>query len=130
MNIVSAPVSFGELLDKITILEIKAKHISDAEKLKNVNHELSILTQTWQENVESNSQLYDLKSQLTKVNQDLWDIEDAIRMKEMKKEFDDEFIQIARSVYFQNDKRAAVKKEVNALLGSDLTEEKSYQDYT
>ena len=130
MNIVSAPVSFGELLDKITILEIKAKHISDAEKLKNVNHELSILTQTWQENVESNSQLYDLKSQLTKVNQDLWDIEDAIRMKEMKKEFDDEFIQIARSVYFQNDKRATVKKEVNALLGSDLTEEKSYQDYT
>ena len=130
MNIVSAPVSFGELLDKITILEIKAKHISDAEKLKNVNHELHILTQTWQENVESNSQLYDLKSQLTKVNQDLWDIEDAIRMKEMKKEFDDEFIQIARSVYFQNDKRAAVKKEVNALLGSDLTEEKSYQDYT
>lgn len=130
MNIVSAPVSFGELLDKITILEIKAKHISDAEKLKNVNHELSILTQTWQENVESSSQLDDLKSQLTNVNQDLWNIEDAIRMKEMKKEFDDEFIQIARSVYFQNDKRATVKKEVNALLGSDLTEEKSYQDYT
>ncbi|MCB1604036.1 MAG: DUF6165 family protein [Gammaproteobacteria bacterium] len=130
MNIVSAPVSFGELLDKITILEIKAKHISDAEKLKNVNHELHILTQTWQENVESSSQLDDLKSQLTNVNQDLWNIEDAIRMKEMKKEFDDEFIQIARSVYFQNDKRATVKKEVNALLGSDLTEEKSYQDYT
>jgi len=111
-------------------LEIKAKHISDAEKLKNVNHELHILTQTWQENVESSSQLDDLKSQLTNVNQDLWNIEDAIRMKEMKKEFDDEFIQIARSVYFQNDKRATVKKEVNALLGSDLTEEKSYQDYT
>jgi phenylalanyl-tRNA synthetase alpha subunit len=129
MGLISTPVSFGEVLDKITILEIKEKKINDQEKLKNVKHELTILLQTWNQKVASSPELTDLKHQLKAVNQSLWDIEDNIRIKESKKEFDDEFIQIARSVYYENDKRAAVKKEINLLLGSELIEEKSYEKY-
>ena len=130
MNSINTPVSPGEVLDKITILEIKAKNISDDLKLKNVKHELSLLLKIWNENVEKSSRISELKQQLKKVNQDLWIIEDDIRIKESKREFDDEFIQIARSVYVENDKRAAVKKAVNLLLGSELVEEKSYEDYS
>ncbi len=130
MSLINTPVSFGEILDKITILEIKQQHISDAEKLKNVRHELNLLTDTWNKKVTKTSEISQLKEQLKQVNQSLWDIEDNIRIKESKKEFDDEFIQIARSVYYENDKRAAVKKEVNLLLGSELVEEKSYQNYS
>lgn len=129
MTMINTPVSPGEILDKITILEIKAINISDQEKQKNVRNELTILLKTWDQHVESSKKLLELKQQLKKVNQDLWNIEDNIRIKESKKEFDDEFIQIARSVYVENDKRAAVKKEVNILLGSELVEEKSYEDY-
>ena len=130
MNTINTPVSPGEVLDKITILEIKAKNISDPLKLKNVNHELALLLKIWDDNVEKSTQMDDLKQQLKTVNQDLWNIEDDIRIKESKREFDDEFIQIARSVYVENDKRAAVKKAVNLLLGSELVEEKSYEDYS
>lgn len=129
MSLISTPVSFGEILDKITILEIKAININDSQKQTNVKNELAILQKTWDEHVSASDKINDLKNQLKKVNQDLWNIEDNIRIKESKKEFDDEFIQIARSVYFENDTRAAIKKEVNLLLGSDLIEEKSYQDY-
>jgi hypothetical protein len=127
---ISTPVSYGEVLDKITILEIKTKNISDENKLKNVTNELGILTKTWEDHVTSSPELSTLKSQLKEVNQSLWDIEDNIRIKESKREFDDEFIQIARSVYVINDKRADVKKQINILLGSALIEEKSYQDYS
>lgn len=130
MNTIHTPVSPGEVLDKITILEIKAKNISDIEKQNNVKNELNILQKTWDEHVEKSTELSELKQQLKKVNQDLWTIEDDIRIKESKREFDDEFIQIARSVYVENDKRAAVKKAVNLLLGSELVEEKSYEDYS
>ena len=129
MSLISTPVSYGEILDKITILEIKAVNIKDSKKQKNVKHELAILQDTWDKHVAAADEINTLKQQLKKVNQDLWNIEDNIRIKESKKEFDDEFIQIARSVYFENDTRAAVKKEVNLLLGSELIEEKSYQDY-
>ncbi len=130
MSLINTPVSFGEILDKITILEIKQQHITDAEKLKNVRHELNLLTDTWNKNVTQTSEISRLKEQLKQVNQSLWNIEDNIRIKESKKEFDDEFIQIARSVYYENDKRADVKKQVNLLLGSELVEEKSYQKYS
>lgn len=130
MNTINTPVSPGEVLDKITILEIKSINISDSKKLKNVTYELEILLQTWDQHVEKSNKIDNLKQQLKKVNQDLWNIEDNIRIKESKKEFDDEFIQIARSVYVENDKRAAVKKAVNLLLGSELVEEKSYEDYS
>ncbi|MBL4661686.1 MAG: hypothetical protein JKY19_15105 [Alcanivoracaceae bacterium] len=130
MSMISTPVSYGEILDKITILEIKAVNIKDVEKQKNVKHELVILQDTWDKYVAASDEINTLKQQLKKVNQDLWNIEDNIRIKESKKEFDDEFIQIARSVYFENDTRATVKKEVNLLLGSELIEEKSYQDYS
>lgn len=130
MNSINTPVSPGEVLDKITILEIKAVKISDNGKLKNINHELNLLQSIWNTHVESSDEVKALKQQLKKVNQDLWNIEDEIRIKEYKKEFDDEFIQIARSVYVENDKRAAAKKALNLLLGSDLVEEKSYEDYS
>ena len=130
MSLINTPVSYGEILDKITILEIKQQHITDAEKLKNVRHELNLLTDTWNKNVRQTSKISRLKEQLKQVNQSLWNIEDNIRIKESKKEFDDEFIQIARSVYYENDKRADVKKQVNLLLGSELVEEKSYQKYS
>ena len=130
MNTINTPVSPGEVLDKITILEIKAINIKDVEKQNNVKHELNILLKTWDSHVEKSDELVDLKQQLKNVNQDLWNIEDDIRIKESKREFDDEFIQIARSVYVENDKRAAVKKAVNLLLGSELVEEKSYEGYS
>ena len=129
MSLINTPVSYGEILDKITILEIKSKKITNESKVKNVKHELSILLDTWDKKVEKTAEITNLKSQLKDVNQSLWDIEDNIRIKELNKEFDDEFIQIARSVYYENDKRAAVKKEINLFLGSELIEEKSYQDY-
>ncbi len=130
MNSINTPVSPGEVLDKITILEIKSVNIQDPTKQKNVKHELNILLKTWDEHVELSNTITDLKQQLKKVNQDLWNIEDDIRIKESKREFDDEFVQIARSVYVENDKRAAVKKAVNIFLGSELIEEKSYEDYS
>lgn len=130
MSMISTPVSYGEILDKITILEIKSINITDVKKRKNVKHELNILQETWDQNIEPSQGIDDLKQQLKKVNQDLWNIEDNIRIKESKREFDEEFIQIARSVYVENDKRAAIKKQVNLLLGSELLEEKSYEDYS
>ncbi len=129
MSLINTPVSYGEILDKITILEIKEQNITAADKLKNVRHELSILTNTWNDKVTASAKIDQLKEQLKQVNQSLWNIEDNVRIKESKKEFDDEFIQIARSVYYENDKRAAIKKEVNLLLGSELVEEKSYEGY-
>ena len=129
MSEISVPVSFGELIDKITILEIKAARIRDASKLANVRTELDALNQTWSSNAASRTDISDARGRLKKVNEDLWDIEDRIRLKEKAQAFDAEFIELARSVYFRNDERAAVKREINQALGSRLVEEKSYQDY-
>ncbi len=120
--------SHGELLDKITILQIKNERIKDEEKLENVQKELKELTTIWQ-GIENRGTVKEETAELKVINEALWEIEDAIREKEFKQEFDEGFIDLARSVYFTNDKRAELKKSVNEKLGSELLEEKSYQDY-
>lgn len=129
--LIQAPISLGELIDKITILEIKSANISDAGKLKNVIHELSILSEKVASllDVAGTSKLAPLKAALKDINQELWIIEDDIRDCEYVKDFSDKFIQLARAVYVTNDKRANVKKEINLAFGSELIEEKSYKDY-
>ena len=129
MNELSVPVSFGELIDKITILEIKTMHIRDAAKLANVRTELDLLNATWHAHPASHTDIADERARLKTVNQTLWDVEDQIRLKEKAQAFDAEFIELARAVYFRNDERAAFKRAINLRLGSQLVEEKSYQDY-
>jgi hypothetical protein len=129
MSLIQVPVSYGELIDKITILEIKARRISDPAKLANVRNELDLLNATWANDVASQTDIRDERARLLAVNEALWDIEDRIRLKEKAQAFDAEFVELARSVYFRNDERAAVKREINLKLGSQLVEEKSYQDY-
>lgn len=129
MSQISIPVSYGELIDKITILEIKAERIADAAKLKNIRHELDLLVQVWTADAHSAIDLSAERARLKAVNQALWDIEDRIRLKEKARAFDAEFVELARSVYVRNDERAAIKRAINERLGSSLIEEKSYQDY-
>jgi len=129
MSLISVPVSFGELIDKITILEIKAAHIRDAAKLANVRAELDLLNSTWSQDPASRTDIGDQRARLKYINEALWDIEDRIRLKEQAQAFDAQFVELARSVYFRNDERAAIKREINLKLGSQLVEEKSYQDY-
>ncbi|HET8942204.1 MAG TPA: DUF6165 family protein [Rudaea sp.] len=129
MSLISVPVSFGELIDKITILEIKSAHIRDPAKLVNVRDELELLNVTWAQNPASQTDIADERSRLKAVNEALWEIEDDIRVKEKAQQFDAKFIALARSVYVRNDERAAIKREINLKLGSRLVEEKSYQDY-
>jgi len=124
-----APISVGELLDKITILEIKLERMTDAAKLANVRKELELLNATWAQAPESRHDINAQHAALKAVNERLWVIEDDIRDKERAKAFDDEFIRLARAVYFENDERARVKREINTMLGSALVEEKSYQQY-
>jgi hypothetical protein len=129
--LIEAPISLGELIDKITILEIKAVNISDASKLKNVTHELNVLNAKIDTllDAQGKAKLAPLKQALKDVNQELWIIEDDIRDCEYVKNFSDKFIQLARAVYVTNDKRAKVKKDINLTFGSELIEEKSYKDY-
>ncbi|MGA8276771.1 MAG: DUF6165 family protein [Rhodanobacteraceae bacterium] len=129
MTQISVPVSHGELIDKITILEIKAARISDAAKLVNVRRELELLEKVWRNDPAARIDISVGRSQLKAVNEALWDIEDRIRLKEKAQAFDTEFIELARSVYVRNDERAAIKRTLNERLGSSLIEEKSYQDY-
>ncbi len=137
MSEISVPVSFGELLDKIAILQIKSERMTDAAKLANVRNELSALEQSWMAHpagandpgAGSGRGLAKLRAELKAVNERLWEIEDDIRAKEQAQAFDDEFVRLARSVYFENDERARLKKEINLALGSSYVEEKSYQDY-
>ena len=129
MEQILVPVSPGELLDKITILEIKSERMTDEEKLSNVRRELALLNSTWSARVSADDTVLRIHSQLKNINEALWEIEDDIRDKERLREFDARFIELARSVYFTNDKRAAAKKELNVHLGSEIIEEKSYQDY-
>jgi hypothetical protein len=129
MSLIQVPVSHGELIDKITILEIKSRRIADAAKLANVRNELDLLNATWANDAAAQTDIADERARLLAVNEALWDIEDRIRLKEKAQAFDAEFVELARSVYFRNDERAAVKREINLKLGSQLVEEKSYQDY-
>lgn len=129
MSLIQTPVSYGELIDKITILEIKSRRITDEAKLANVRNELDLLNATWANHVASQTDIGDERARLLAVNELLWDIEDKIRLKERAQAFDQEFIELARAVYFRNDERAAFKREINLKLGSQLVEEKSYQDY-
>ena len=124
-----APISVGELIDKITILKIKQKKASDSKQLDNIERELKELEQTWEKSKAGDLDISDLFTQLTIVNETLWDIEDDIRAKEATNTFDDEFVELARSVYKQNDLRAELKKQINLRTGSTLVEEKLYQDY-
>ena len=123
------PVSPGEVLDKICILEIKSERMTDPQKLSNVRTELALLKDSWTQSVVDDETIVNLHAQLKEVNEALWVIEDDIRDKERSGEFDQQFIELARSVYFTNDKRSKIKKELNLYLGSDIVEEKSYQDY-
>lgn len=126
LSTILAPISIGELIDKITILEIKQIYMTGI-KLKNINKEMKLLKNILQDkNLEIN---IDLIKNLKNINKKLWEIEDKIRIKESKQEFDEEFIKLARSVYIENDKRASIKKEINQKYNSDLVEEKSYKNY-
>ena len=123
---IQAPISLGELIDKITILQIKTNHLQGAA-LKHVTTELNALESTLKNlNLNVDPKLI---QQLKEVNQNLWNIEDDIREQERQKNFGDTFIQLARSVYKQNDRRSAIKKEINTTYDSAFTEEKSYQPY-
>ena len=123
------PVSPGEVLDKITILEIKSERMADEAKLANVRAELALLTATWTASVHEDEKIAELKADLRKVNEALWDIEDAIRDEERLQAFGERFVELARGVYFTNDRRSEIKKELNLHLGSKIIEEKSYQAY-
>ena len=126
LSSILAPVSLGELIDKITILEIKGIHMTGI-KLKNIDKELKLLKNIIQDkNLEID---IDLINNLKEVNNNIWEIEDNIRIKESNQEFDKEFIELARSVYKENDKRASIKKEINQKYNSELVEEKSYTNY-
>jgi len=121
-------VSIGEIVDKLSILKIKSENITDSIKLKNVVNEYDYLFNVVENelNISTDNELY---KELLLINKKLWDIEDGIRDKEREKSFDEEFILLARSVYFTNDKRADIKKRINIEYGSDFVEEKSYNKY-
>ena len=123
-------VGAGELIDKITILKIKARNISDPTKLSNVTHELETLKRACTENLPPSAELERLEDELTQVNQALWAIEDDIRAHEAARDFGPKFIELARSVYIQNDRRATIKKAINELCGSNIIEEKSYTEFS
>ena len=123
------PISWGELFDKITILQIKNENLTSQDALKNVEWELKQLQTTLIKNFSQDVEVKHLETELRKINKKLWDIEDRIRDKERTSSFDDEFIQLARSVYITNDERSRIKKRINETFGSDLIEEKSYSEY-
>ena len=129
MNELLAPVSPGELIDKLTILQIKSRRIDDAAKLANVRRELDVLTQCWKRSPWGSANVAADEAALLAVNERLWDIEDRIRDKERARTFDAGFIELARAVYIENDQRAAIKKRINTALGSAIVEEKSYAAY-
>ncbi len=130
MDNIKVPVSPGEVLDKITILEIKSERMTDPEKVANVGVELALLKETWNETIRDTEDIQKLHAQLKKINGALWEIEDDIRDKERAKEFDKRFIELARAVYVTNDRRSEIKKQLNLHLGSEIIEEKSYKDYS
>lgn len=128
-NKIFAEISVGELLDKISILEIKQNNLKDEEKLKIVTKELSSLKETLNKDVEFTDEIQSLYNDLKNINSKLWDIEDGKRDCERRKEFGEKFIQLARSVYIENDTRAKIKNNINKLSGSNISEVKSYEKY-
>jgi hypothetical protein len=126
---ISVPISPGELLDKISILEIKAERIGDAVKRANVERELDLLTGLWHAEAAETAEITKLRAELKALNESLWDIEDAIRDCERRGEFGDRFVELARGVYRTNDRRAVTKRAINESLGSTILEEKSYAAY-
>ncbi len=129
MTEIQVPISPGELIDKITILEIKSERMTDAKKVANVRHELGLLKATWQASDYSATDISAEWARLKHINEQLWVIEDDIRDKERARAFDARFIELARAVYVTNDERAQVKRVINDKLGSKIVEEKSYADY-
>lgn len=123
---IKVEVGEGELIDKITILEVKLARISDPAKLKNVRHEYEVLEATAKAEIPPSADLDALRAELKAINEELWVIEDDIRICEKRSDFGDEFIRLARAVYFTNDRRATVKRRINDLLGASIVEEKSY----
>ena len=126
LNQILAEISAGELLDKITILEIKREKITDSKKLKDINKELSSLTKTSDEKIPDKKRIENLVSNLKKINLKLWDIEENKRRAEKEKKFDETFIQLSRDVYKSNDERAKIKLKINEILGSNIKEVKSH----
>ncbi|UCB53858.1 MAG: hypothetical protein JSW45_07760 [Thiotrichales bacterium] len=126
---VNIEISIGEFFDKITILEIKQERITDKDKLANINKELDALNALLEKLPFSRADIQQEFDELKAINEKLWVIEDDIRDKESNKEFDDRFIELARAVYFTNDKRSDVKRAINLKLGSNFIEEKSYEEY-
>ena len=122
-------ISAGELLDKISILEIKLDKIKDKESIEKINNEYNLLKITQNSSIKISEKLKKLFEQLKKVNLILWDIEDKIRLCEKRKNFKETFIELARDVYFNNDKRSKLKSEINEILGSNIREVKKYTDY-
>ena len=126
LNVPTAP---GEFLDRFTILEIKSERIRDAAKLANVRRELELMRATWAASPLSKRDVAKLVAELKSVNETLWEIEDRIRRKEAERVFDSDFVELARSIYRTNDRRAAIKRELNVALGAEVLEEKSYTPY-
>ena len=129
MQDILVPISPGELIDKITILQIKSERMTDAAKLANVRTELKLLEATWQDSAHGKADIGAEWAELKRINEKLWVVEDDIRDKERDRAFDAQFIELARAVYVINDERAAVKRKINGRLGSRIVEEKSYKEY-
>jgi hypothetical protein len=125
---ITAPISIGDLIDKITILQVKLEKITDPEKLQHIAHELELLSTTLT-HIPQSPELNECMQQLHIINRTLWDIENAIRAKEAAQIFDTEFIELARSVYLNNGQRHAIKRTINMLTGSEIIEEKQYTKY-
>ncbi len=128
MNI-EIPVAPGELIDKITILAIKRARIADTQKLVHVEHEYQQLMQVFESSIKPDERLLHLQEELRMVNDDIWQVEDDIRDCERRKYFGSSFVELARQVYIKNDRRAALKREINIHLESTIIEEKSYSPY-
>ena len=126
---VRVEISPGEMIDKITILEIKAERMTDAKKLANVQAELASLSADRDAAIPASAELDECAAALKKVNKTLWEIEDEIRACERGKDFGPRFVELARAVYLNNDERAAIKRRINEMLGATIVEEKSYQPY-
>tara|TARA_B100000424_G_C22847680_1_gene452122 strand:- start:414 stop:803 length:390 start_codon:yes stop_codon:yes gene_type:complete len=127
---IEIPVSFGELIDKLTILEIKKSKITDNEKLKNIQLEFELLNKKYQTKLKDTKELQVFYDALLEVNHKLWKIEDKLRILENNKEFNEEFIDLARSVYKLNDERFAIKNEINKTFDSEIQEQKEYENYS